>query len=243
LVFAARSDIGRVRPHNEDAILTAPEHAIFGVCDGLGGAEGGEEASRIVVRTVEEYLARPPLPSAMRSHAYRVLLVVQALREAGHRIRAYAARHGFAGMASTATFLLFGAPAERRVTLLHVGDTLAFRLHGDRLDRLFDPHCVEVEYGPMARHWPPHVRQLLTRAIGIDRHEQMEPTSVEAVAGDLFLVASDGLTNMVPLPKVAELLATARSDGPGAAAQRLVEEANTAGGRDNISVVVVAVGR
>lgn len=241
LSFAARTHTGRVRQRNEDALLARPEHALFGVCDGLGGADGGQEASRIIVRTVEEYLDRPGLPSAMKAHAYRVLLVVQAIGEAGRRIRLHGARHDFPGMGSTATFLVFGGAAERHATLLHVGDTLAFRLREDRLERMFEPHSVEVEYGRAAEGLPPYMRQLLTRAVGIREHEQLEPTPIDVAPGDLYLVASDGLTNMIPLLRIGELLASARVDGVDAAADRLVAAANEAGGRDNISVIIVAV--
>jgi len=170
-----------------------------------------------------------------------VLTVVQAIGEAGRRIRLHAARHRYRGMGSTATFLLFAEAAARRATLLHVGDTLAFRLRGDRLERLFEPHCVEVEYGPKAEGLPHYMRTLLTRAVGIREHEQLEPTPVDVAPGDVFLVASDGLTNMVPAIGIAERLAPARTRGPAEAAQALVDAANAGGGRDNISIVVVVV--
>jgi len=223
-------------------VLTVPSYGVFGVCDGLGGAEGGREASRIIVQTVEEALAQPALPAAMRSHAYRTLTVVQAIGEAGRRIRLHAARHRLRGMGSTATVLLFSEARERRATLLHVGDTLAFRLRGDRFERLFEPHSVEVEYGPQAAGLPHYMRTLLTRAVGIREHEQLEPTPVDAVPGDIFLVASDGLTNMVPPLGIAERLAKARTRGPAEVARALVDAANEAGGRDNVSVVVIVVG-
>lgn len=242
LKYAALTDIGRLRRRNEDAILVVPEFAVFGVCDGLGGAEGGAEASQIVVQTVEEALRRPTLPAAMRSHAFRVLTVVKALGEAGQRIRVHAARRRYRGMGSTATFLMFSEAPAQRATLLHVGDTLAFRLRGANIERLFEPHCVEVEYGQHAAGLPLHLRTLLTRAIGIREHEQLEPTPVDVKVGDIFLVASDGLTNMVPPGGIAARLATARTRGPAEAARALVEAANDAGGRDNISVIVVVVG-
>ncbi len=239
LVYAGLTDIGRARQRNEDALLIAPDHAVFGVCDGLGGAEGGREASRIIVDTVAEALARPALPAAMRSHAYRTLLVVQALGEAGRRIRLHAARHGHRGMSSTATFLMFSSLGERRATLLHAGDTLAFRLRGDRMQRLFEPHNMETEFREAAGDLPPHMRHLLTRAIGIREHEQLEPTPVDVAPRDTFLVASDGLTNMVEPLRIAEILSATRTEGPEATARRLVHEANEAGGRDNITVIVV----
>jgi len=241
LSFAVRTDRGRVRLANEDAVFAAIRYGIFGVCDGLGGAKGGAEASRIIVQTMEEYFEQPPLPAAMTSHAYRVLLAVQAIYEAGRRIRLYAAQHGFEGMASTATFLLFGAAEERRATLLHVGDTLAFRFRDDGLKQLFTPHNVEAEAGEEADRLPPSLRRLLTRAVGIAAHEKMDPTPIDVAPGDVFLIASDGLTNMVPLYHIAELLEEVRTDGVERVADRLIAEANAAGGRDNISVVVVAV--
>lgn len=241
LEFAALTDVGRLRRRNEDAILTVAEHAVFGVCDGMGGTAGGAEASRIVVETVHRCLEQPPLPAAMRSHAYRVLLLVQALREAGLRIRRYAGEHGYVGMGSTATFILFGMPEERRATLLHAGDTLAFRLRGHRMERLLNPHNVASEFGSQARELPPYFQNLLTRAVGIAEREQLEPTSVDVEVGDVFLVASDGLTNMVPAWHIADILSESEIAGVEAVARRLVEAANAAGGRDNISVVVIRV--
>ena len=241
LSFAVRTDRGRVRPLNEDAVFATPQHGVFGVCDGLGGARGGAEASRIIVQTMEEYFEQPPLPAAMASHAYRVLLAVQAIYEAGRRIRLYAAQHGFDGMASTATFLLFAAAEERRATLLHVGDTLAFRFRANGLKQLFTPHNVEAEAGMEAEQLPPSFRRLLTRAVGIAAHEKMDPTPIDVAPGDVFLIASDGLTNMVPLYHIAELLEEVQTDSVDRVADRLIAEANAAGGRDNISVVVVAV--
>ncbi len=239
LVSAGLTDRGRVRERNEDALLLAPALGVIGVCDGIGGAAHGREASRLVVEMVVARLEHPPVAAALSALSYRVLLVAQAIHDAGRRIRAYAERHGHLGMGSTVAALVFDPQRPERGALLHAGDSLAFRLRGPHFEQLCAPHTT---IGILAGAPPgARPRTLLTRAVGAASGDWIEPNWVGMQPGDVFLLCTDGLTTMLSERRIATILADAASDGPENVAQRLIDAANAAGGRDNITVVVAGI--
>ncbi|MDN4173883.1 protein phosphatase 2C domain-containing protein [Nocardioides sp. SOB77] len=228
---AGVSDVGHVREHNEDSGFVASRVGL--VADGVGGAAAGEIASATVAAAVVD---------AVLAHAGATL--EQTLQAGADRARSgirRAIQHDLTrlGMATTLTVLLCDG---ERVVLGHVGDSRAYRLRGGTLTQLSTDHTYvahlvasgQLGADAVARHpW----RNVVLRSVDGDPADQgVDLAPVDAAPGDRFLVCSDGLTDMVPDPEVARLLA---EGSPGEAAAGLTEAALAAGGRDNITCVVL----
>lgn len=240
LHHAARTDVGRVRSHNEDAFLAVPEARLFVVADGLGGHAAGEVASGLAVEILSERL----LGGADREAAQRLRHALEAaIREANEAIRRAAEndpRRAGMGTTVTALRLLDGGPW----VIGHVGDSRAYLLRGGRLRRLTRDHTYVqrmVERGRLTDEQARvHPRSsVLTRALGIEEDIEVATYEGEARPGDRFLLSTDGLTAMVAEAKLEA--AMREEEDPEALARRLVESANAAGGADNITVVVVDI--
>jgi protein phosphatase len=226
----SHSDTGRQRRANEDAYFArAP---VFVVADGMGGAQAGEVASRVAVEAFERGLDNGGSESAEQLLADRV-------REANARIHEMSqAEQDRAGMGTTITAAHVG---EHEVAIAHVGDSRAYRLRGGELERLTEDHSLVEEMrrrGQLtAQEADEHPqRSIITRALGPEPDVAVDTHSWRGQAGDVYLLCSDGLTSMVPEVQVAALLrgaATLRDAG-----RALIDAANTAGGRDNITVVL-----
>lgn len=224
---------GRVRDHNEDAVLAGPD--VFAVADGMGGHAAGEVASALAVARLAELgrLHEADDPAA---------LVVGALERLNDEIRRRAVRDGTGGMGTTVAGLArVDGP---RVLVFNLGDSRVYLLRDGQLHQLTEDHSLvgdmvragELTEAEARRH--PH-RNVVTRALGVEPTVEATVTLVEARVGDCFLVASDGLFNEVPTAQISDLLST-----PGPVERRartLLDAALFRGGRDNISVVVVAV--
>lgn len=227
---AARTHRGRVRASNEDRLLAA--QGVYAVADGVGGGRAGDVAATIAVETLEGGLEPP-------AEADLVATVERANRRIHELGRRDAAR---AGMATTLTVAVLGS---HELALAHVGDSRAYRLRDGRLERLTDDHSLaaaDLQAGRFgagrAAHRP--LRSVLTRALGLGPDVAVDSWTYPAVRGDLYLLCSDGLTAMVPEPRLRRILRT-HSD-LDRAADRLVESALRAGGRDNVTVVLFRVG-
>ena len=226
VVAAAATDIGRVREQNEDSFLV--EEPLFAVADGMGGHRGGEVASRLALQTLESLFRRgsgdldEQVQEANRAVFERSML--------DRRV---------AGMGTTLTAALFEGD---RVRLAHVGDSRAYLLRDGELHQLTEDHTLvrrmvaEGEITEEEARVHPH-RNVMTRAIGTDMWVDVDDLVVEMRAGDRLLLCTDGLTGMVPEDRIREVLVD--TPDPQLAADRLVAEANEAGGVDNITVVLV----
>jgi protein phosphatase len=230
---SALTDTGRRRPQNEDTFVCAPP--LFAVADGVGGAQAGEIASRLAAAALEERL-----PDAFGETTLAALL-----HEANDRIY----RHSLddptaAGMGTVVTALLVDE-AGGTVAIGHVGDSRAYRIRDGALAQLTPDHSLVGELVRAGRlsaeeaEQHPH-RSVITRAVGTEPTVEVETLSDTPVPGDLYLVCSDGLTDIVRDEQVAELIAAADND-PDAAAKALVAAANQAGGIDNITVVLFEI--
>ena len=230
LSWGARSDVGLVRGHNEDSFLVrAP---LFAVCDGMGGHAAGEVASRIAVETIAE---RAP------EHADEILLgaAVEAANEAV--LEGSLSGKGKPGMGCTATCVYV---ENNLMSVAHVGDSRVYLLHGGILVRITHDHSyVEelVDAGEItadeARVHPS--RSIITRALGSDPDMYADHFTLDVSTGDRIIICSDGLSSMVPDKQIEELAVS--SVTPQAAADTLVSAALTAGGHDNVTVLVVDV--
>ncbi|HEX5526732.1 MAG TPA: Stp1/IreP family PP2C-type Ser/Thr phosphatase [Solirubrobacterales bacterium] len=225
---AVRTDTGRQRNANEDSLFTkAP---LFVVADGMGGAQAGEVASK----TAADSFAQG-LPKAAPERALE-----QTIEGANRTIHELARKDpSLAGMGTTTTAALVDLEAEE-VAIGHVGDSRAYRLRRGQLEQLTRDHSLVEEMrrkgqltDAQAEDHPQ--RSIITRALGPEPEVQVDLQTVPAQAGDVFLICSDGLTTMLDDEQIGRILARATS--LTAAVRALVDEANRAGGRDNITVV------
>ncbi|HEX6230733.1 MAG TPA: Stp1/IreP family PP2C-type Ser/Thr phosphatase [Actinomycetota bacterium] len=222
------SDIGQVREANEDSYLA--EEPLFAVADGMGGHRGGEVASRLALETVQ------------RLFEARSGSLTDQVEEANRAVYERSLRDpSVAGMGTTLTAALVEGD---RIQLAHVGDSRAYLFRDGRLRRLTEDHTLvhrmvqegEITEDEAERH--PH-RSVITRALGVDPGVQVDEGSIQVAPGDRLLLCTDGLTGMVAEERIAAILAAVGD--PQQAADRLVSEANGAGGVDNITVVILDV--
>lgn len=247
IVAAARTDVGAVRSRNEDSALLLPEDGLFAVADGMGGHAAGEVASGLAVETLAERLGSADadgavageratsagdarLPSEGRGagadpgEAARE--VREAVEAANRRIHEQgAARPDQRGMGTTATVLLLRGPG--RWLVGHVGDSRAYLLRDGELSRVTTDHTVVPG------------SSTLTRALGTRPDVRVDVLRGELREGDVFLLCSDGLTDVLPEGEIRDGLADAERDA-GRAAGALVRAVLDRGARDNVTAVIVA---
>ena len=230
---AERTDTGRQRRANEDAYhARAP---LFAVADGMGGAQAGEVASGAAVATLAG-----GLPEGGGTVEQRLARAVQDANERIHDLSV--ADEERAGMGTTLTAAYVG---DAEVTIVHVGDSRCYRWRLGQLERLTTDHSLVEELVRQGRLSPEEAeehpqRSIITRALGPEAVVEPDALTVPARAGDVFLLCSDGLTSMVPELELAEVFKTTEPLRDIAA--ELVDRANEAGGRDNITVVLFRLG-
>jgi protein phosphatase len=218
---------GRKRRHNEDAYVLQPP--LFAIADGMGGARAGEVASRLAAAALQS-------GEVDGNGKERVTALIQA---ANRRVYERSSQDAeVAGMGTTMTVALV---EDGTVTLGHVGDSRAYVLRDGELEQLTDDHSLVAELvrggklsAEEAEHHPQ--RSVITRALGTDPDVDVDTFTVEAEDGDVFVLCSDGLTDMVGDDEIGEVLAGSR-ENLKEAAEELVRRANKAGGQDNITVV------
>lgn len=229
---AHRTDTGRQRPANEDSLLARTP--LFAVADGMGGAQAGEVASRMAVDVLQEGLGQGTGTVAER--------LTDRVATANTRIFDRARTdQGSAGMGTTLTAAYVDTD---ELVVVHVGDSRLYRWRDGSLERLTDDHSLVEELVRQGRLTPEEAaehpqRSIITRALGPESEVAIDSEVLAVENDDVFLLCSDGLTTMVSDDGIADLLA---ADGPLAdRASALVDAANAAGGRDNITVLLFRV--
>ncbi len=223
-----RTDTGRQRRANEDAYYV--RSPVFVVADGMGGAQAGEVASRLAAEAFDR-----DLPTGRPEEALR-----EAFGSANRSIHERAVTDSSqAGMGTTLTAVIVD-PENEEVAIGHVGDSRAYRLRGAEFERLTQDHSLVEELrrkgqltDEQAEEHPQ--RSIITRALGPEAEVEPDLGTVSARPGDVYLLCSDGLTTMLSEQRIAKLLRSATN--LDAAVRALVDEANRAGGRDNITAV------
>lgn len=230
-IWAAGTHQGMVRANNEDALFPESSGESSGpvtliVADGMGGAVAGEVASRLAVNAAASVDLDPP---------DRVSAGNRAIREEVSR------EPSLEGMGTTMT--LVSLTPERTAILAHVGDTRAYMFRAGKLRQLTQDHTVAAELltrgqitAEEASQHPQ--RHMLTRVLGLSRFVNVDTEELELEPGDRLLLCSDGLIDMVHDDDIATALT---GTAPDEATWKLIETANTAGGVDNISVIVIDV--
>jgi len=244
LEMVSRSDIGRVRTHNEDAVHIDPLRGLAILADGMGGYNAGEVASGMATELLCGALEQSWAVARQdgRDAAWRA--AEAGIAHANNAVYVAAqSQSQYAGMGTTLVMALFHGDA---MTVAHVGDSRLYRLRGRVLALLTRDHSLlqeQLDRGIIKAEEARHAqhKNLVTRAIGVDPDVEPEIASHALRPGDIYLLCSDGLNDMVEDADIAATL-SARARDLGAAATALVQRANDGGGHDNVSVILVRVG-
>lgn len=233
---AGASDVGRRRAHNEDDFVIRAEAGLMAVADGMGGHDAGEVASRMAVEGIERRIAALPGDAPAEALVPGVSEAVRAIgRDIFERNRGLGYPEGM-GMGATLTGLWLPPGAGATAVLFNVGDSRAYRLRGGALEQVSKDQSAYQEWLDGGRVGPAPGRNIIAQALGPSAAVEPEAKPVSLAAGDVVLLCSDGLSDMLEDAAIAALL---REHGdPDAAAQALVAAANAAGGADNITVIV-----
>ena len=232
LIRTEATDIGLVRPVNEDSYICL-DSAVYVVADGMGGHAAGEVASALLTQTAKEIL------EGLGPNDITEALLRQVVLEANRRILAKAEGDNiYNGMGTTASLLCL---KEQQAVWAHVGDSRIYLLHEGKLQQITKDHSLVwdlVENGSItpeeAQQHPK--RNLLTRAVGVDEDLLVDTGAFPIVAGDKFLLCSDGLTNMVSDASIKNII---ESIPAGDTAKLLIDQALAAGGIDNITAILI----
>jgi protein phosphatase len=235
---ASHTDVGRKRRVNQDSFGEFPGaddgSLLLVCCDGMGGHSGGEIASQLSVAAIGETFRASAGDPGER--------LASAFHEAHRRVREHAERNPqLAGMGTTGVALFFDGKSSAWVA--HVGDSRAYRLRDGKLEQLTADHSLVAELVRMGKLTPEqaarHPHNELARAIGASDDLEVDCAKHDARDGDRWLLCSDGLWNMVSDGEIGRQL---YESAPTDAVRRLVERANEAGGLDNVTVQVLALG-
>jgi len=248
LEIVTATDPGMVRSHNEDSIATDADIGLAVLADGMGGYNAGEVASGIAVA-----MLTTEMKQALDGHAPHELdssgesLATKFMRETSAKANAAIyhtakSQPQYAGMGTTLAVALFH---NNQVTVGHIGDSRLYRLRGDTFEQITRDHSLlqeQIDSGMISKEQARYSqnKNLVTRAVGIDPEVETEIHTYEVQAGDIYLLCSDGLSDMVLDEDIHATLGALRANLPLAATQ-LVQLANDSGGRDNVSVILVRV--
>jgi protein phosphatase len=246
--YRAISDVGRKRKGNEDTVFVNFEHKLFVVADGMGGHAAGEVASRVAADAINEFILltagddQITWPFGLdESISYDGNRLKTAIRYANRKVlETTRDKAEYEGMATTVAAVLVD---DRTANLAHVGDSRVYLLHEGRLSQLTSDHSwvnEQLQSGiisaEQARAHP--LRNVVTRALGGKSDLQVDMQSYELHPDDVLLLCSDGLTTMIHDEDIARVLGEAGGD-IDRAAQDLVDAANSRGGEDNITVLLL----
>lgn len=241
--YFALTDTGRARSNNEDSVAVDEATGVVVLADGMGGYNAGEVASGMATAFIKSELSRwlaQAAPSASDADVRRAMDICvdnanRAIFDAANSNPQYA------GMGTT---LVVGVLRDRRLLLGHVGDSRGYRLRAGRLQQLTRDHSLLQEQVDAGLITPEQAAQstnknLVTRAVGVEDTVLLETQLHEVQPGDVYLLCSDGLSDMLDDDTITQLMQG--QEALEEAAGALVDAANDAGGKDNISVVMVRV--
>jgi PPM family protein phosphatase len=229
---AVASDTGRKRRRNEDNYVVEPP--LFGVADGMGGAQAGEVASKLAASALEN--GSTPEGAGLEH-------LTSLIQEANRRVYDRSTSDPAAsGMGTTMTVALVD---DMTVLIGHVGDSRAYLLRGERMEQLTEDHSLVNELLKSGKLSTEEAqvhpqRSVITRAVGTDPDVDVDAFAVDAEDGDVFLLCSDGLTDMVEDEDILDLLHKHRDD-LDRAVKSLVAAANRGGGEDNITAIAFRI--
>lgn len=247
--FASATDTGAVRKFNEDSIAADSEIGLMVLADGMGGYMAGDVASALATLVIKEELVaalgnpEPVESDTAQGYLPRTQAVKLAAEKANQMILRVARKNSQCqGMGTTLTLALFH---EDRISIAHVGNSRLYRLRYDRLEQLTMDHSLLqgqvaaglIDSGDASLS---HNRNLVTRALGQEETVEVDVREEDVLPGDIYLLCSDGLNDMVEDTDIELALCELRAN-LSLAANLLVQMANDNGGHDNVSVVLARV--
>jgi PPM family protein phosphatase len=249
LEIATATDPGMVRSHNEDSIASDAELGLAVLADGMGGYNAGEVASGIAVamlttemkQALQEHEPHKPVNGSDEPMAAALLRENSAKANAAIYQTAKS-QPQYAGMGTTLVVALF---FDNRMAVGHIGDSRLYRLRQDEFSQVTRDHSLlqeQIDSGMITKEQARYSqnKNLVTRAVGIDPEVETEIHTYDVEQGDIYLLCSDGLSDMVVDEDIHATLDAMRANLP-LAAKQLVQLANDSGGRDNISVILVRI--
>ncbi len=246
LTFVGQTDTGRVREHNEDTIAADADVGLLVLADGMGGYNAGEVASGIAVKTitnlVREGLQREDLASIDRSTGLtRPSIVLRDAITRANKIIYQTARSQAEceGMGTTVVAALF---YDNRISIAHVGDSRLYRQRGSQIAQVTMDHSLLQELVDRGFYSPEEAQRAanknyVTRALGVEPQVEVEVQEHPVDKGDIFILCSDGLSDMVEDEDIRLTISTFGAN-LDTVAKQLIQLANENGGRDNVSVVL-----
>ncbi len=240
-----RTDVGRRRSRNEDSILVGD--GLLVVCDGMGGHQAGDVASRIGVDTIGAFISRseadPELTwpygfdPGVSADANRIRTAIKLANRAIYT-RA-AAEDEYAGMGTTVAATIVSRADEMRFTYGHIGDSRIYLVRGGQMPQLTrDDSLANSAWADADAGVGTVMKNVLTKALGVRPEVEFDVAVHDLLDGDIVLLCSDGLTNMLEDPAILEIVAR-NDEHLEKTCDALVESANARGGRDNISVLLL----
>ena len=245
--YAAKTDVGMKRTHNEDYFSLMEDEQLFIVADGMGGHSSGEVASRMAAETVSEFYQRTKDEDATwpykmdRNLSYIENRLVCGIKLANYKIYEAASKDiRYKGMGTTIVTSLVSGD---KIYLAHVGDSRAYRVRSGNLDQVTRDHSLLEDYKDAKpdmteeeeRNFP-H-KNVITRALGMRDTVQVDVKTEDVADGDIYLLCSDGLSGMITDDHIEKILTS--SDDLELMVSELVDQANRAGGVDNCTVLIV----
>ncbi len=249
LQIISATDPGRVRGHNEDCVESRPEIGLVVLADGMGGYNAGEVASGMATSLIASGLSQVWTPARLGKLDRQAATVLsqQLLREqveVANRAIFEAAQKDpqCAGMGTT---LVTGLFYDNFLTVAHIGDSRLYRMRNDALEQITRDHSLlqeQIDAGLISKEdaRSSQNKNLVTRAVGIDPEVETEIHTYDVAEGDIYLLCSDGLNDMIEDEEIQMTLIALQSN-LDLTAQQLVQAANDAGGRDNISVMLIKI--
>jgi PPM family protein phosphatase len=245
LEVATATHPGMVRSHNEDSIAAEAEIGLAVLADGMGGYNAGEVASGIAVELIRTEVKKAlsnKNPEDLDSGSAEQLLTEHSGRANAAIFHASQSQPQYSGMGTTLVVALWH---DNQISVGHIGDSRLYRLRGGKLDQVTRDHSLlqeQIDSGMITKEQARHSqnKNLVTRAVGIDPEVETEVHSYPVQAGDVYLMCSDGLNDMVTDEDIEATLSSLSANLP-LAAQQLVQQACDNGGRDNVSVILVRV--
>ncbi|MDA3972204.1 MAG: protein phosphatase 2C domain-containing protein [Desulfobulbaceae bacterium] len=234
LTSSGRTDTGKLRTRNEDSFALNPNLHLFFVADGMGGHLGGEVAANMAIEVATSFLPAAELNRAKRSDEECRRLLIRSFRKANHAVVTYGDKHPeVAGLGCTLIGCLI---VNRQAHLCHVGDVRGYLLRGNTLRQITTDHSLAAQNEPGEKNIP---KNIITRCIGVNLHDDPEHHVFSLKAKDIILLCSDGLWNMVSDEEIKQTIQNATD--LDCCCETLVDLANNAGGRDNITVALIKV--
>ncbi len=241
--FYCATDTGRARNNNEDSVAVDEASGLIVLADGMGGYNAGEVASGMATSFIKSELSRWLLEASATASDTDVRRAMDICVDNANRAIFNAANSNpqYAGMGTTLVVAVF---RDGRLLMGHVGDSRGYRLRGGRLEQITHDHSLlqeQIDAGLITAEQAAFSanKNLVTRAVGVEDTVLLETHLHDLMPGDLYLLCSDGLSDMLDDGNISKLLQL--SDSLDEAADALIAAANDAGGKDNISVILARV--